>query len=373
MQAPANPSLAIQGTPIVLLGASVRSAAESIRRAGCGHVVAIDQFGDSETLRATDSWLPLPSVDRNNLEAKLHAAGTRGGRLLISGGIYGGYEEWRESPMGFVGAAPEVFQQTDCPVFLKELARASEVGFPETTSRVSVASQWPTTGWLVKRRKSCGGVGVEFFVGKELDSGEYLQRRQRGRVLGATFVADEHGAELVGVCGLLTKRVHPRPFLFAGAIGPLRLIDSVLCRIAAIGSALMQRVPIQGPFNIDVVITGDHVTLLEVNPRWSASMEVLERSWMQRLDRPCSFFEPADGWRRRLRESKEGPVFWKRVIYARRDMEVSPQQFQDSSPRWEWTDTPSDVTIVEKGSPIATMIRRPHQRSKAFRISIREG
>lgn len=371
MQAPADPPPRIQGTPLVLLGASVRSAAESVRRAGCGHLVAIDQFGDRETLSAADHWLPLFSVHAKTIAAELHSIAPKGARLLIAGGICGGYEDWTDASLRFASAAPEVFQQTDCPVFLKELARESDVGFPETTSQPSVAKHWPKGGWLVKRRKSCGGIGVEFFRGSGLNQDEYLQRRQRGRVVGATFVADENGVQLVGACGLLTKRMHACPFLFAGAVGPLTLNDTVTDRIAAIGSAFAKRVPIRGPFNIDLAITRDHVTLLEVNPRWSGSMELLERSWMQRLDHPCSLFEPADVWRQRLAGGMSGPVYWKRVIYARRNIDVSPEMFQRSSQHWEWTDTPSKATAVEKGSPIATMIRKMHRPSKVFRATSR--
>ncbi|MEO1527366.1 MAG: ATP-grasp domain-containing protein [Planctomycetota bacterium] len=351
MQAPATPSVASPETPIILVGASVRSAAESARRAGY-RVYAVDRFGDRETRAAAERWFSLEATKRTFPDDLRSVASTA--RIAIVGGLCDEYV----GHSAFIGASPSAFQESDCPVFLANLARDARVHFPVTTTSLP-ASRGP---WLVKRTASCGGLGVTTLTSetpRELLAGSYIQRRERGRVVGASFLGCRSESRLLGVCGLLTKRLENRPFVFAGAVGPIPIRPTALNQIRALGDAFVTRCRIDGPFNIDVVVNHDRVTLLEVNPRWSASMELLEASWMHHLNRDCSFFEAFEVWNERLRNGPCRQTFWKRIVYADRQATIRPERFKaDDSRRWCWTDTPHEPVLVQKGEPIATMKSR---------------
>ena len=281
MQPPGSPKQpTAKPRSMVLIGASVRSATESARRAGFAPI-AVDAFGDRETLRSAVSWSAIDSFGETELVRSLEAGAIGDVRLAIVGGLDGGYQRWAGLRCPFHGAGPSVFDQCDGPEFLRELARQAKVCFPETINDEPPRNE---AGWLVKRRFSCGGLHVRTRGETPRALNEYFQRFQRGRVVGASFLATGEDAILLGVCGLFRKRLGRRPFVFAGAVGPLRFPDSVIRRIQAIGDAFVARFPFVGPFNIDLVIRRDQVMLLEVNPRWSGSMELLERSWSTKLD-----------------------------------------------------------------------------------------
>ena len=185
----------------------MRSAAESACRAGF-RVVAVDQFGDRETHAAATEWFSLDSVRLSRrIESDLITPGVR---LAIVGGLCGDYEVWPDARLKHYGAPPSVFQDCDCPIFLRTLAEDVGVAFPETRDSLP-----PTrAGWLIKRRSSCGGLGVLPTSSQTRVTGNdanlYFQRRERGRVVGASFLASGTQSLLLGVCGQLTKRIGDR-------------------------------------------------------------------------------------------------------------------------------------------------------------------
>jgi uncharacterized protein len=99
------------------------------------------------------------------------------------------------------------------------------------------------------------------------------------------FVAAGGRAALIGA----TRQVVGRdmslalPFLYVGSIGPLLLSQSQAARLSALGNVLAERFGIVGLFNIDFVRRHDRLWVLEVNPRYSASMEIIERVYNMKL------------------------------------------------------------------------------------------
>jgi len=68
-----------------------------------------------------------------------------------------------------------------------------------------------------------------------------------------------------------------RPFLYVGSIGPLVLRDRELARLDALANVLAAN-GLVGLFNIDFVRNEAGLWPIEVNPRHSASVEVIERA-----------------------------------------------------------------------------------------------
>lgn len=351
----------------MLLGASVRAAAESVAGLGVRPDTA-DRYGDRETLAASRRWRDLQDIlDAVNTPANHPEIGTNV-KFAFAGGIEGGWKSLGHLPESrFVFATPQVFRRTDEPEFLAQLAAAAGVDFPVTRETPP-----DEPGWLVKQRHSCGGLGVSIAspdarmraLGSSLSGGAVYQKRVRGRAMGASYVSDGRRAHFLGVCRALRRRIGNLPAVFAGAVGPLNVDAAVEQQLRRLGNALVRHLPLQGPFNIDVMTNANRVILLEVNPRYSASMELVERSWRERLGHPVSLFEDAEVWKERLdkigaglNQKSDFRTFIKRVLFADRDLVITPPlSSRPTDDAIHWTDTPTSKTKVPAGHPAMTLI-----------------
>lgn len=363
--------------PLILVAASARAAAESARRAGFSPIV-VDQFGDRETIAAAGRWYQLEDLRRPNGPQNFARIAPENTPIAIVGGLRGGYE-WISCPSDrFQGADPELFSRCDQPGFLAAIALQAGVNFPETLMDGAVKS-----GWLVKRLDSSGGLGVQYAdTPAVIPEHSYLQQPVRGRVFGACYVSTGDRCVLVAVSRLLKKRMGDRPFVFAGALGPITLAPPIVESLQRIGDAFIKASAITGPFNVDVIIDRDSVWLLEINPRWSASMEIVERACSNTLEEPCSFFDSTADWMRRgdriqaFSQQVRGQqvVYLKRILYASRDRRVSPTDFRNGCEdgQWTWTDVPASETAVGRHEPVATMMTDLNRMSlgQALRVKV---
>jgi len=81
----------------------------------------------------------------------------------------------------------------------------------------------------------------------------------------------------LGAYGGLTYRRNPEHrFLYGGSFGPLTLSNQVVETLKILGVKCAQSLPLVGLFNLDLICTPDRkLALLEVNPRFSGSMELI--------------------------------------------------------------------------------------------------
>jgi predicted ATP-grasp superfamily ATP-dependent carboligase len=132
--------------------------------------------------------------------------------------------------------------------------------------------------WLVKPLASGGGLGVEPLVPGTPRAGRvYFQERVPGPPFSAVFIADRRGTRLVGATRQLIGRAGA-PFAYTGSVGPWPLDDVVGDRLRALGEAIAEAFRLIGLFGVDLVLRDDHPWPVEVNPRYTASVEVLERA-----------------------------------------------------------------------------------------------
>src|SRR5207248_5873534 len=137
--------------------------------------------------------------------------------------------------------------------------------------------------WLVKPLRSSGGTAIRVATAEDVVSpprGTYLQQYIDGDSLSAVFVAAGGRAMLLGFTKQLLGRDFglSRPFLYVGSVGPISLSDEDRERLHSLGDALAQRFGLVGLFNVDFVRNEVGLWPLEVNPRYSGSVEVLERT-----------------------------------------------------------------------------------------------
>ena len=272
---------------LLIIGASARAAAASARRAGFT-VTAIDRFGDAD-LAALAEVVPWRGSD---LAAALRCS--PGVSWMYVGGIENRPALVRRlaarHPLWGVDAA--ALRRVRDPLVVQAAWRLAGLPFPETRSAATPPTAQLSTsagGWLLKQGRSAGGLGVRRFEAHATTRTApaaatrraYFQRYVAGETWGATFLADGRSAVLLGVARqMFADPPDARlPFLYGGSIGPLPIAADELRSLEAIGRLAAGEFRLRGLFGVDV-LRDRQGTLwtLEINPRYPASVEVLERA-----------------------------------------------------------------------------------------------
>jgi predicted ATP-grasp superfamily ATP-dependent carboligase len=90
---------------------------------------------------------------------------------------------------------------------------------------------------------------------------------------------DMHAETGASARGLTEPQVcDDSPFRYAGSIGPLVLSDDRFRTVERIGKVLAGACGLTGLFGVDAVVNAKSVWPVEINPRYTASVEVLERA-----------------------------------------------------------------------------------------------
>jgi hypothetical protein len=421
---------------IVLLGSSVRALAQSCHQLPCFRLTgasgrpslwAIDQFADQDCSSVADK---VSQIDLSEVSLDLFGSSeqTVSGELLFLPG--GGTENHAELAQqiaanhhwcGIVG--PQLTALRD-PTILLDIASRVGLQAPPTYTHKTLPNRQSfvhsstdllkNADWLWKSSNKGGGLGVsrlhtqaewDYFFSQT--GSDYLQQVIPGVPYGATIIISANGkGEFVGACRLLTasdqvehleisqtstsqiQYVHtsPRsrpdfPYLFAGALGPCYIPADVQQKLLRLAEACFHEFGIKGWFQIDFILdSNQQAWILEVNPRWSATMEIYERSLGLSLTakhiQAWGVEVPVHAPNRRA----QGLVCWKEVIYAESDFlwtdahqlhvaELNRQQIHTLG--WPLVaDVPNVLQSFAPGMPICsiiavgrTEIELQHQRS----------
>ncbi|HJT35757.1 MAG TPA: ATP-grasp domain-containing protein [Pirellulales bacterium] len=265
---------------LLILGASVRAAAQSAARAGFTPICG-DLFGDAD-LRSQHH---CNVVRRYPYDLERIAQGCPAGPWLFTGGL-----ENQPALVGRISAGrtlygnpPEVLRCVRDPFVLGRSFSKWGIAYPECRSPTDPPPR--DGGWLLKHRGSSGGQLVRVWdAGSSFPpcgrrSGWFFQRRVTGVSCGAVYVVAGGNAEFIGITEQLLIADEPaHPFRYAGSLGPLPVSAEQDKRLKRLGRALAAEFGLRGLFGVDLVINGDAIWPVEINPRYTASIEVLERA-----------------------------------------------------------------------------------------------
>lgn len=262
---------------LLILGVSARAAAFSAIRSGYVPLAA-DCFRDEDLIAACD----CRRVNRYPAGLDAIAAAFPDCPWLYTGGLenhpqlVGRIAERRQ----LLGNSERVLRHVRNPFELAETLRRGGLSCPDVSAMPPDAAPGD---WLRKPRKSGGGRRIEFASetahNRLTPSGRfYYQRYVGGMPCSATFVAGNGRAVWLGATQQLigTDWTGARGFEYAGSIGPLDLTLHEQAMWRAIGNCLASRFELSGLFGVDAVMNQDAIWVVEVNPRYTASMEVLE-------------------------------------------------------------------------------------------------
>jgi predicted ATP-grasp superfamily ATP-dependent carboligase len=263
------------GGRLILCGASTRAAAFSALRAGL-RPLCFDLFADSDlAVRCPVTAVP-PERYPHGLREMIDRA--------------------PPGPWAYTGALenhPELVQAVAArrPLWGNDAATLRAVRDPLRLGRggwlgpraARDPDRVPRDGsWLIKPLRGGGGKGIRRWTGEATDrsagQAAYFQEFVPGPSVAAVYVGDGHEARLLGVTRQLVGEswLHARPFAYCGSIGPVSLSTFDRGQFVSLGGDLARAFDLRGVFGVDAILTPGGPAVIEVNPRYTASVEVLE-------------------------------------------------------------------------------------------------
>jgi predicted ATP-grasp superfamily ATP-dependent carboligase len=372
------------GEPLLILGASARAAAMSARRAGFNPWAA-DLFADQD-LQAI-----CPTI---RVEGYPH-------------GLWAAFEFAPSGPWMYTGALENHPDLIDRLAAIRPLYGISgeslrAVRNPERLSAVLRAAGFdsphcslvpdgiPTDGsWLVKPLASAGGSRISPWRGRSdgfeppcagAACSRYFQERIDGLPASAVYVGTDGSALLLGI----TRQLVGLPwcaagtgtsdeFRYCGSIGPLELTATHAEQLEKLGPTLAASFDLRGLLGVDVILSGDEVWPIEVNPRYTASTEILERifavnairlhvsAFDDDLPHPVSALPASSAFK--LKRGDRGDLrAGKAILYAPSDLKITDEfvawtGLQNLGHIWpSVADIPAPGTAIRRGQPIVTIL-----------------
>ncbi len=360
---------------ILLIGSSVRAFAESAVRSGY-RIVALDAFGDRDLKRIAEAYSLPGDFHLGYAPDNLYKAS----RKLIFDHV--AYTSNLENHPGIIArfagdhriignAAQVVTSIRHWPVFFEKLEKA---GFPTPKTffeRESLATD-SKCKWLLKPFLSGGGHGIRYcnpwredpledesrFKAEHFMFQEYIP----GRSCSASFVTNGTDSVVLGIAEQLIglSAFGSRDFLFCGNLLPLpEMVNPdtgkhLLNEVRRLTDFLSREFGLIGVNGIDFILRDGQVYLTEVNPRYSASMELMEIAYglpifhlhvQAALNSELPEFDP-------VAQGRCNRFYGKSYMYAEKDVTIP-----DTGGWIERNigDVPEQGEIIRKGGPICTI------------------
>jgi predicted ATP-grasp superfamily ATP-dependent carboligase len=384
------------GDRLLLLGACVRALAQSALRGRLarerfpGGIIALDFFGDADL---DGEPVRVVSIRRDcRLDRTIANLGRAALALGWETSVPAGGLENRPGLLRLLarrghllGSPPEAIRSVRDPaVLFPWLARED---LPHAATCVAAAGPRDDRDRLLKRRRGAGGGGVRAArPGETVPPAWYLQERIDGRPGSAAFLADGHDAVLLGVSEQLigTATLGAQGYRHAGNLvdavdlmqGPAALLDTEGVALARrIAARLAARFALRGLAGFDFIAVRGRPHLIEVNPRWTASMELIEEAMGASLfDAHLLVVEGAGaatataaaGVAGTVRAAPAiGPprVLGRGVLYATEAVIAPPP---DALAAIGARDRPRAGEIIMPGQPVCTLTARAENRDMAF-------
>lgn len=279
---------------VLIAGLSTRAAAASAVAAGFA-VTAVDAFGDLDV----DPSVRAVSLPRDlGIPFSADAAARAAADCAADAVVYlANFENEPDAVRALVGGRalwgnpPDVLRRVRDPRLLMTALREHGIRAPairlnENDPNVSNVSNDPSR-WLVKPFASGGGRGVRSWKGSRVPADCYLQEHVQGVAASVVFVSAAGVAVPIGVsrqligdaafgadrykyCGNILAPAGDRVF---------ENDETLVDRACAIASAVTASFGLVGVNGVDFVAAAGEAHPVEVNPRWSGSVELAERAY----------------------------------------------------------------------------------------------
>ncbi|MFX1368449.1 MAG: ATP-grasp domain-containing protein [Promethearchaeota archaeon] len=375
----------LRGTTVAVIGFNARPLACSAKRAGA-RVYVSDYWGDDDLATCSDEWTavltPKPGLrQRQHLEQPLYISlaenlleitkGVEIDHLFVGSGFDDHADGLRalHGQIGITGNSPDLFKSARNASDLAKLANEFGLLYPErrfTKNQKSVAKACKTIGYpcIIRPVSSGGGGGISLVrTSKDIEQacsratretaepGFIVQQYIRGMDASCSVLATGDRAIALSVQGQLVGMPSAGrncDFAFCGNYTPLKADAQLTDLIETASVDICNNLGLVGTNGFDFVIDSEgNIWLMEVNPRFQGTLEMLELSAGISLTtlhaKACQGRLPS----KRIRFKPAA----KMIVYSRRTGAVSDLSlFENSVDR-----TPPGVH-VKRGDPICTIL-----------------
>jgi predicted ATP-grasp superfamily ATP-dependent carboligase len=273
---------------VLLTGISTRAAAQSAARAGFA-VTSIDAFADLDQHESVTA-LVLPggftaraaarAAKRIECDAVAYLSNFENHPTAVAT-LASGRALW--------GNPPAVLRRVRDPFLLASTLERRGFTVPAVRSREpATRNEEPGTRWLLKPIASGGGRRVRpWRSGARVPRGSYLQQLVDGTPGSIVFVAAAGRAVPLGMTRQLIGEhafgtggyQYCGNILIAGGDPHWMFDETMFENACALSQVVTEEFGLVGVNGIDFINDGARAVAIEVNPRWSASMELVERAY----------------------------------------------------------------------------------------------
>jgi predicted ATP-grasp superfamily ATP-dependent carboligase len=352
---------------ILMIGLSVRGMVESAVNSGY-RVIALDAFADRDTQTLTNAYSIVRDFHTSySPETLLNASR----HFAFDGIAYTANLENHPEVLESISQGHTIIGNTPSCIrsvrswkdLFTDLGEAGfcvpEIVLATDTSRIDSCKQW-----LVKPLLGGGGHGIHFLRDGNLPGRHYfLQEYIPGKSCSASFLADGQHCVILGITEQLAgvPQFRSQGFQYCGSLLPLPEIlnpekgPGIYEEVCHIAEFLTQRYRLTGLNGMDFMLYGDQVYTIEVNPRYSASMELIEKAYhlpLFHLHEKAVLHRSLPEFQ--LKDYLHKSAFWgKAILFAHRSTnELDTQDWASRGIR----DIPRQGERLQKGNPICTML-----------------
>jgi len=347
-----------------LIGASCRAMAASLVRGGFS-VSAADMFADDDLGRLADAqqlrsypWSAPRWLRQADVDAWCYTGGLENYPRLI---------QRMAAEKRLLGNSSTTLRMARDPFWLADLAKRHGFQFPETY-RVYDPAYNPidpraSNQWLLKPYRSAGGLNIEPVSSlPELAHRYYLQRKMPGVPMSAVVLSTKNDCRVVGISRLMVGPEFgaPGPFVFAGARSTYPLKSE---GIQPIAKAIHDEARLIGLWGFDF-LQAEVPVLLEINPRWTATMALHERmrnDGLMKHHLQACLDQEVD-----LLPQYAVGMSGMRILYAKKRLRVTDDMLDRMDETFGFRhplsllapgigDIPTPGTTIESGHPVCTL------------------
>jgi predicted ATP-grasp superfamily ATP-dependent carboligase len=349
---------------VLILGASARAAAASARRAGLDPF-AIDLFADADTRQLCDYLRCPPDRYPEGLFELARQAPPM--PWMYTGGLenYPALIADLSRERELWGNGPDVVRRVRDPFMLTELARNHGIYCPDITTELDFP--FDQGRWVRKPFASGGGLRVHVVDRPTpYQEGWYYQRFVDGTPMSAVITSRNRDANVLGVTRQLIGEpwLHARRFAYCGNVTPAALDDDWLSLVIwNIAETFADRGKLSGVWGFDLILQMSATFLIEVNPRYPASAEVIEfttgrpvlASGLEDSTRPTMIVGKAIYYApHRLTFPASGP--WDDSVHHAADVWRRPA----------FADVPHPGEVIDTGHPVLTILTEADTESECL-------
>ena len=273
---------------ILVAAWSGRMLAASARRAGSLPPV-VDAFGDDDTRASAAGIEVLPGAfprgfEATSLIAALDRLAARAATPPIGLVLGSGFEAAPDSVAALakrwrlLGCDADCIRACKDPKRFFPLLRRLGITHPETRLDPPTGKAGDKGGdnWLVRRSGGSGGTHIRLASDKTTHANCYFQRRMQGIPISVSGVVGGRGGAALAFTRQWTNPTRSQPFRFGGAVGPATLDPDLEARMIEDAMTLTEELRLVGLVSFDFLAVDGAPVLLEINPRPSATLDILD-------------------------------------------------------------------------------------------------